>query len=80
MLSPPESAGDSKLGEAANRILADCESLKVIVNRAESAPPEIVIVADSDARIIATLVEIETFSTVEKDVAEVIVGAVLSKL
>jgi hypothetical protein len=61
-------------------MLADCESLKVIVNRAESAPPEIVIVADSEVRIIATFVMVETFSAAENDAADVIVGAVLSKV
>jgi hypothetical protein len=61
-------------------MLADCESLKVIVNRAESEPPDIVIVADSEVRIVATFVMGETFSAAENDAADVIVGAVLSKV
>ncbi len=49
-----------------------------IVNRAASAPDEIVTVADSETLMVAAAVDIEMFSAAEKNNEEVKVGAVVS--
>jgi hypothetical protein len=49
-----------------------------MLKRAASAPEEIVTVADSDTRIVATVTEVAMFSAAEKEVEEVNVGAVVS--
>jgi hypothetical protein len=50
----------------------------MILNKAASAPAEIVTVADSDVLIVAALAEVAMFSEAEKVEVEVKVGAVES--
>jgi hypothetical protein len=51
-----------------------------MLNKAASAPAEIVTVADSETFIVAALAEVAMFSDAEKDEEEVKVGAVLSEI
>ena len=66
------------MGEALNLIKAVTVSEFEIVNRAASAPDEIVTVADSETLMVAAAVDIEMFSAAEKNNEEVKVGAVVS--
>jgi hypothetical protein len=77
-LFPPLSDGDSKLGDALNLIKAVTVSEVMMLNKAASAPDEIVTVADSETLIVAALAEVAMFSAAEKEVDEVKVGAVTS--
>ena len=74
----PASDGTSKLGDALNLTKAVTESEAIILNKAASAPAEIVTVADSDVLIVAALAEVAMFSEAEKVEVEVKVGAVES--
>jgi hypothetical protein len=49
-----------------------------MLKRAASAPEEIVTVADSETRIVATVTEVAMFSAAENDEDDVKVGAVVS--
>ena len=66
------------MGEALNLIKAVTVSEFEIVNKAASAPDEIVTVADSETLMVAAAVDIEMFSAAEKNNEEVKVGAVVS--
>ena len=75
---PPTSAGASKSGETLNLIIAVLVSDLVILNRAASAPEDIVTVADSETRIVAAVADVAMFSAAENVEDEVNVGAVVS--
>jgi hypothetical protein len=75
---PPTSAGASKSGEVLNLIKAVTVSEVMMLNKAASAPDEIVTVADSETLIVAALADVAMFSDTEKEVDEVKVGAVVS--
>jgi hypothetical protein len=77
-LFPPLSEGASKLGELLNLIKAVTVSEVMMLNKAASAPDEIVTVADSETLIVAALADVAMFSATEKAVDEVKVGAVTS--
>jgi hypothetical protein len=77
-LSVFPSDGASKLGDALNLINAVIESEVIMLNKAESAPAELVTVADSETLIVAALAEVAMFSAAEKVADEVKVGAVKS--
>ena len=49
-----------------------------MLKRAASAPEEIVTVADSETRIVATVTEVAMFSAAENDEEDVKVGGVVS--
>ena len=51
----------------------------VMLKRAESAPEEMVTVADSETRIVAAVAEVARFSAAENVEDEVNVGAVVSE-
>ena len=72
------SDGASKLGEALNLTNAVTESEVTMLNKAVSAPAELVTVADSETFIVAALAEVAMFSAAEKEEDEVKVGAVKS--
>ena len=78
MLLPPTSAGASKLGDTLNLINAVTESEVMMLNKAASAPAEIVTVADSETFIVAALADVAIFSAAENEEVEVKVGAVVS--
>ena len=75
---PPTSAGASKSGDVLNLIKTVTESEVMMLNKAASAPDEIVTVADSETLIVAALADVAIFSATEKDEEEVKVGAVVS--
>jgi hypothetical protein len=75
---PPTSAGASKSGDVLNLIKTVTESEVMMLNKAASAPDEIVTVADSETLIVAAFAEVAMFSAAEKEVDEVKVGAVVS--
>jgi hypothetical protein len=66
------------LGEVLNLTKAVTESDVTILNKAASAPDEIVTVADSETTIVAAFEDVVMFSAAEKVVVEVKVGAVRS--
>ena len=72
------SDGASKLGEALNLTNAVTESEATRLNKAASAPAELVTVADSETLIVAALTEVAMFSAAENEEDEVKVGAVTS--
>jgi hypothetical protein len=53
-------------------------SEKKMLKSAASTPEEIVIVADSDTRMVAAVAELDTFSAIEKEDDEVNTGGVVS--
>jgi hypothetical protein len=77
-LFPPLSDGASKSGDVLNLIKTVTESEVMMLNKAASAPDEIVTVADSETLIVAALADVAMFSAAEKEVDEVKVGGVVS--
>ena len=75
---PPTSAGASKSGETLNLMIAVLVSDLVMLNRAASAPEEIVTVADSETWIVAAVADVAMFSAAENVEDEVKVGGVVS--
>ena len=78
MLLPPTSAGASKSGETLNLMIAVLVSDLAMLNRAASAPDEIVTVADSETRMVAAVADVAMFSDTEKVDEDVKVGGVVS--
>ena len=77
-LFPPLSEGASKLGEVLNLTKAVTESDVTMLNKAASAPDEIVTVADSETTIVAALEDVAKFSAAENEEEVVKVGGVVS--
>jgi glucose-6-phosphate isomerase len=69
--------GASKSGETLNLMIAVSVSDRAILKRAESAPEEMVTVADSETRIVAAVADVAMFSVTENE-EEMKVGGVVS--
>ena len=70
--------GASKSGDTLNLIIAVSVSDRETLNRAASAPDEIVTVADSETRIVAAVADVAMFSAAVNEEDEANVGGVVS--